>query len=74
MADFNKHCLGLFTEIETTNATTSTDMCKQMLDDKLAGAEVVKYDGHWISKYKIKANNEAWQKQKYGGFCIRNFG
>ena len=64
MADFNKHCLGLFIEIETTNATTSTDMCKQMLGDKLAYAEAVKYDGHWISKCKMKANYETWQKQK----------
>ena len=58
MGDFNKHCLGLFTEIETTNATTSNDTCKHMLDDRLANAEAVRYDAHWIaSKYKIKANN-----------------
>ena len=52
MADFGKHCIALFPEIETTSASTSTNMCKEMLDkemldDKLAAAEVARIDT-WV--------------------------
>ena len=47
MADFGKHCIALFPEIETTNGNASTNMCKEMLDDKSAAAEVARIDT-WV--------------------------
>ena len=53
MADFAKHCFALFPDIETIDAATSTDMCKNILND--SRALVPDIDTAWIrSKYHLK--------------------